>query len=95
MVTEETPRVRMRQNRHDKNMMRYQAGECCWHCRHYIRPVGILMAGGPIGNLCTVDRETGTYMRPDVLNSGDTTTQPDEVCDRFEFELSPGITYQR
>jgi hypothetical protein len=68
---------------------RLAAGRCCWHCRYYIRPVDSLMVDGPIGNVCTIDRQTGVYPRSDELNPGDKFMAPDDVCQRFEMSLPP------
>jgi hypothetical protein len=68
---------------------RLAAGWCCWHCRYYIRPEKLLMVNGPIGHVCTIDRQTGLYPRVDELNPGDKFMEPDEVCGRFE--MSPPL----
>ena len=41
------------------------------------------MVNGPIGHVCTIDRQTGLYPRDNELNPGDKYMAPDEVCGRF------------
>ena len=68
---------------------RLAAGWCCWHCRYYLRPVDRLMVDGPIGSVCTIDRQTGAYPQDDGLYPGDTLKVPDDVCQRFEMSQPP------
>jgi len=69
--------------------VRLAAGRCCWHCRYYIRPVEAFQLDGPTGNVCTVDRDAGSYATPVSLYAGDTVTEPAFYCDRFEMDLPP------
>jgi len=72
-----------------KKIKRLELGRCCWHCQHYLRPVGKYLLDGPIGNVCIVDRQKDIYPLQGELNPGDKIMKPDNVCDRFQMELPP------
>lgn len=61
---------------------------CCWHCRHYIRPVADML-DGPATEICTVDRHGPSYRPLDQWQDGDKPVLPDDVCDRFEIDPPP------
>lgn len=64
-----------------------ESGRCCWHCRHYIRPVETFRIDGAADTICTVNRKADTYPRTDVINPGDKLTPPNDYCDRFVFDI--------
>ena len=65
---------------------------CCWHCRHYIRPLTIDLLDGPVTDVCTVDRFPAQYLQPDQWHQGDKDVLPDDYCERFEIDPPPTTT---
>lgn len=63
---------------------------CCWHCRHYVRPIPVVgMLDGPATEICTVDRHGPSYRPSDQWQDGDKPVLPDDYCDRFEIDPLP------
>ena len=73
----------------EANKKRLAEGRCCWHCQFYRRPTGMTMVDGPVGYVCTVNRDLSTYALNDVLNPGEKHTLPDDYCGKFELEPPP------
>ena len=73
----------------DERLARLRTGHCCWHCRHYIRPLSLPILDGPATELCTVDRLPGVYPLDTTPTYGDVHRNPDESCIKFEMELPP------
>ena len=59
-------------------------GKCCWHCRFYSRPSGLIGVDVPLGSICAVDWDRRTYRPHDGLAPGEKYTNPDNSCDKFE-----------
>lgn len=60
-------------------------GRCCWHCKHYVRPLELFILDGPIGEVCILDRKKNVYVHGRQSYPGDKHTGPNDFCDRFEM----------
>jgi hypothetical protein len=73
-----------------ERLCRLEAGLCCWHCAHYIRPDEIKLIDGPAHCLCTIDRDLSFYPNIAQPSAGDKETEPDYYCNGFKMEKPPG-----